>query len=144
MSSGNSLSSFSRLADGIWIPKKMQSRGNTNFRPIFLQNIEGKILFGVLARHISDDQSLYKYICPEARDTWLPRMSGTLKNDMELNTLSQKGQNRTTCNLSWSCQCIQFNSATLNPNGPQLFQLPKQGWRNHNEILQFSLHEIYC
>ena len=40
-------------------------------------------------------------------------MSGTFTNDMELNTLSQKGQNRTTCNLPWFCQCIQFSSHHL-------------------------------
>ena len=71
--------------------------------------------------------SLYKYICPEGWDTWLPRMSGTLTNDMELSTLSQKRQNRTTCNLVWSCQWIWLSSAPLNRNGPRLFQLPKQG-----------------
>ena len=38
--------------------------------------------------NLSDEQSLYKYICPEGWDTWLPRMSGTFTNDMELNTLS--------------------------------------------------------
>ena len=38
--------------------------------------------------NLSDEQSLYKYICPEVWDTWLPRMSGTFTNDMELNTLS--------------------------------------------------------
>ena len=31
------------LADGIWIPKEMQSRGITNFRPISLLNVGGKI-----------------------------------------------------------------------------------------------------
>ena len=31
------------LADGIWIPKEMQSRGITNFRPISLLNVEGNI-----------------------------------------------------------------------------------------------------
>ena len=30
------------LADGIWIPKEMQSKGMTNFRPISLLNVEGK------------------------------------------------------------------------------------------------------
>ena len=37
--------------------------------------------------NLSDEQSLYKYICPELWDTWLPRMSGTFTNDMILNTL---------------------------------------------------------
>ena len=30
------------LADGIWIPKEMQSKGITNFRPISLLNVERK------------------------------------------------------------------------------------------------------
>ena len=33
------------LADGIWIPKEMQSKDITNFRPISLLNVEGKIFF---------------------------------------------------------------------------------------------------
>ena len=36
------------LADGIWIPKEMQSRGITNFRPISLLNVEGKIFLEFL------------------------------------------------------------------------------------------------
>ena len=41
------------LADGIWIPKEMQSKGITNFHPISLLNVEGKIIFGVLARRMT-------------------------------------------------------------------------------------------
>ena len=41
------------LADGIWIQKEMQSRGITNFRPISLLNVEGKIFFGVLAHRMT-------------------------------------------------------------------------------------------
>ena len=35
--------------------------------------------------NLSDEQSLYKYICTEGWDTWLYRMSGTFTDDMELN-----------------------------------------------------------
>ena len=83
-----------------------------------LCNLQSALLWcGTRPMRLEHEQSLYKYICPESWDTWLPQMSGTFTNDMELNTLSQKGQNRTTCNLAWSCQCIQFSSAPLNPNG---------------------------
>ena len=71
--------------------------------------------------NLSDEQSLYKHIYPEGWDNWLPRMPGTFTNDMELNTLSQKGQNRTTCDLAWSCQCMRFSSAPLNQNGSRIF-----------------------
>ena len=72
--------------------------------------------------NLSDEQSLYKYICPEGWDTWLPRMSWTFTNDMELNTLCYKGQNR--LHVGWSCQCIRFSSSPLNLNGPRTFLLP--------------------
>ena len=129
----------------------LDTKGNavkniTNFRPIIPRKCRwGNIFceFWSSYQNLSDEKSLYKYICSEGWNTWLPRMFGTFRNDIELNTLSEKGQNRTTYNLAWSCQCIRFNSAPLNPNGPRLFQLPWQGWRNHNEILQFSRHEIY-
>ena len=45
---------------------------------------------------------------------------------MELNSLHQKRQNRTTCHLARSCQCVRFCFAPLNPDGPQLFQLLKE------------------
>ena len=70
-------------------------------------------------------------------------MPGTFTNYMELNTLRQKRQNRITYNLAWSCQWIRFSSAPLNLDDPWLFHLPYQGWGNHNEKLQSSLHEIY-
>ena len=68
--------------------------------------------------------------------------SWTFTKDMELSPLRQKRQNRTTCNLARFFQCIWFSSAPLNPDGPRLFQLPWQGWGNHNEILQFSLMQF--
>ena len=42
------------LADGIFIPKEMQSKGIINFYPISLLNVEGEILFGVLACRMSN------------------------------------------------------------------------------------------
>ena len=48
--------------------------------------------------NLSDEQSLYKYICPEGRDTWLLWMSGTFTN-MELNIFSQK--EKTELHVIW-------------------------------------------
>ena len=51
--------------------------------------------------NLSDEQSLYKYICPEGWDTWLPRMLGIFTIDIELNTVNQTGQNRTEIQVIW-------------------------------------------
>ena len=78
------------LADGIWIPKEMQSRGITNFRPISLLNVEGKIFFGVIARRMTTFLMSNHYINTSVQTAgYLAlRMSGTFTNDMEFNTLS--------------------------------------------------------
>ena len=115
------------LADDIWIPKEIQSKGITNFRPISLLKVEEKIFFLVLNRRIKTFLMSNHYINTSVQKAGIPGFPGYLEhftNDMELNTLSQKGQNRTTCNLAWSCQCIRFSSVPLNLNGPRLFQHP--------------------
>ena len=121
------LNTLHYMVSGWWYTKgNAEVKRYHKFSPNPPPKCRGEIFFGVLARRMTtffDEQSLYIYICPEGWDTWLPLMSGTFTNNMELNTLSQRGQNRTTCNLAWSCQCIRFNSASLNPKSPRLFQL---------------------
>ena len=59
----------------------MQSKGITNFRPVSFLNVEGKNIFLTSFspyEKLSDEQSLYKYICPEGCDTRLHRMFETL------------------------------------------------------------------
>ena len=82
------------LADGILIPKEMQSKGITNFRPISHLNVEGKIFFRVLAHRMTTFLISKHYINTSVHK------AETFTNDMELNTLSWKGQNRTTCDLA--------------------------------------------
>ena len=154
MSSGNSLSSFSRFGrrilyqrNGVWLMVFRNLRKcSQTFSPNIPPKCKGENIFLVILLTVWQIfwWAIIIGIHLSIRlDTCLPRESGTFTNYMELNTLSQKRQNRTTCNLGWSCQCMRFSSAPLNQDGPRLFQLPLQGWRNRNEILQFSLHEIY-
>ena len=74
------------LADGIWIPKKCSQKYHKFSPKCRRENIFWSSCSSY--DNLSDEQSLYKYICPEGWDTWLTRMSGTFTNDMELNTLS--------------------------------------------------------
>ena len=60
------------LADGIWIPKEMQSRGITNFCPISLLNVEGKIFFGVLAHRITTFLMSNHYINTSVQKAGIP------------------------------------------------------------------------
>ena len=115
------------LADGIWIPKEMQSRGITNFCPISLLNVERKIFFGVLGRRMATFLMRNHYINTSVQKAGIPGFPGCLEHSQMIwNSMlsAKKGQNRTTCNLAWSCQCIRFISAPFNSNGPRLFQLP--------------------
>ena len=134
------------LADGIWIPKEMQPRVITHFRPISLLNVEGKIFFGVLACSMTTFLMSNHYINTSVQKAGVPGFPGCAEHSQIIwNSIlsAKRGQNRTTCDQVWSCQYIRFSSAPLNLNDPRIFQLPKQGWGNHNEILQFSFHEIY-
>ena len=82
----------------------MQSKGITNFHPISLLNVEGENIF--LSSCLQYDklfyeQSLNEYICPEGWDTWLPQISGTFTNDMELNTLISAKRDKTEPHVIW-------------------------------------------
>ena len=58
---------------------------------------------------------------------WYCDVIWTFTNDMELDTLKQKRQNRTAWNLAWSCQCIRFSSAPLTFS-TSLARLGKSYW----------------
>ena len=60
------------LADGIWIPKEMQSSGITHFRPISLLNVEGEIFFGVLARRMTTFLMSNHYINTSVQKAGIP------------------------------------------------------------------------
>ena len=68
------------LADGILIPKEMQSKGITNFRPISLLNVEGKIFFGVLARRMTTFLMSNHYINTSVQRAGIPGFPGCLEH----------------------------------------------------------------
>lgn len=68
------------LANGIWIPKEMNSKGIPNFRPISLLNIEGKIFFGVIAQRMTSFIMSNKYINTSVQKAGVPGFPGCLEH----------------------------------------------------------------
>ena len=64
------------LADGVWIPKEMHRRGITNFRPISLLNVNGKIFFWVLAHHMTTFLISNHYINTSVQKAGIPGFPG--------------------------------------------------------------------
>ena len=90
------------LADGIWIPKEMQSKGITNFCPISLLNVEGKIFFGVLAHHMTTFLMSNHYINTSVMKVGIPGFPGCLEHSqMILNSILSARRDKTELQVIW-------------------------------------------
>ena len=68
------------LSDVVWIPKEENSIGVGSFRPISLLNVEGKILFRVIARRMTSFLLQNKYINTSVQKAGIPGFPGCLKH----------------------------------------------------------------
>ncbi len=62
--------------EGVYIPKEENSSTLDQFPPIALLNVEGKIMFRIVAERLSSGEWFDQYISPEGRDTritWMLR-----------------------------------------------------------------------
>ena len=90
------------LADGIWIPKEMQSRSITNFRPISLLNVEGKIFFGVLAHCMKTFLISNHYINTSVQKAGIPGFPGCLKHSQMIwNSILSSKRDKTELHVIW-------------------------------------------
>ena len=90
------------LADGIWIPKEMQSKGITNFRPISLLIVEGKIFFGVLAHRMTTFLMSNHYINTSVQKAGIPGFPGCLEHlQMIWNSILSARRDKTELHVIW-------------------------------------------
>jgi len=68
------------VAEGIYIPKEAESEGLTQFRPISLLNIEGKVLFGALAKRMTKFALQNRYINTSVQKAGIPGFPGCLEH----------------------------------------------------------------
>ena len=68
------------LADGIYIPKEEKSELLSQFRPISLLNVEGKIFFSVLSRRLSNFVLANGYIDTSVQKAGIPGFPGCLEH----------------------------------------------------------------
>ena len=90
------------LADGIWIPKEMQSRSITNCRPISLLNVEGKIFFEVLARHMTTFLMSNHYINTSVQKAGIPGFTRCLEHSQMIwNSILSAKRDKTELHVIW-------------------------------------------
>ena len=89
------------LAD-IWIPKEMQSRGITNFRPISLLNVEEKIFFWVLAHCMTTFLMSNHYINTSVQKAGIPGFPGCLEHSQMIwNSILSAKRDKTELHVIW-------------------------------------------
>jgi Reverse transcriptase (RNA-dependent DNA polymerase) len=69
-----------QIADGVFIPKEEKSVELSQFRPIALMNVEGKIFFSVLAKRVSTFVLENGYIDTTIQKAGIPGFSGCLEH----------------------------------------------------------------
>ena len=90
------------LADGIWIPKEMQSRGITKFRSISLLNVEGEIFFGVLAHCMTNFLMGNYYINISVQKARKPGFPGCLEHSQMIwNLILSAKRDKTELHVIW-------------------------------------------
>ena len=69
-----------RRAGGVLIPKGKDAADISQFGPICLLNVEGKIFFSVIAQRLSTNMVKNKYIDTSVQKAWGPGFSGFLEH----------------------------------------------------------------
>ena len=67
-------------AEGVYIPKELNSSSINQFRPISLLNVEGKIFFGVVAKRLTDYLTTNGYITSSIQKGGIPGVPGCLEH----------------------------------------------------------------
>ena len=90
------------LADGIWIPKEMQSKGITNFCPISFLNVEWKIFFGVHTCRMTTFLMSNHYINTSIQKAGIPGFPGCLEySQMIWNSILSAKRDKTELHVIW-------------------------------------------
>ena len=69
-----------RRAEGIYIPKEQDSKSISQFRPISLLNVEGKVFFAVMARRLTEYLTCNGFINTTVQKGGMPGMPGCLEH----------------------------------------------------------------
>ena len=68
------------MAEGIYLPKEENSEKLGQFRPISLLNIDGKIMFGIIAKRIIDFVRSNGYIDESVQKAGIPQLPGCVEH----------------------------------------------------------------
>ena len=68
------------ISEGVFIPKEENAKEISQFRPISLLNVEGKLFFGVLARRVRTYQSDNEYVNTSVQKGGIQGMQGCVEH----------------------------------------------------------------
>ncbi|CAG5130209.1 unnamed protein product, partial [Candidula unifasciata] len=89
-------------ANGVYIPKEQDSKSLSQFRPISLLNVEGKIFFSVMARRLTQYLMTNKYIDTSVQKGGIPGVPGCLEHaTMIWEAIQRAKHERTNLHVIW-------------------------------------------
>ena len=90
------------IAEGVFIPKEENSKGISQFRPISLLNIEGKIFFSILTKRLTAYLTTNGLIDTSVQKAGIPGFPGCLEHaTMIWSTIRQAHQDKMDLHVVW-------------------------------------------
>ena len=91
-----------KQAEGVYIPKEKDSRSLTQFRPISLLNVEGKVFFMIMASRLTQYVMSNRYIDTTIQKGGVPGVPGCIEHTtMIWESIQQARRNRLSLYVVW-------------------------------------------
>ena len=91
-----------KRAEGVYIPKEKDSRSLTQFRPISLLNVEGKVFFTIMASRLTQYVMSNRYIDTTIQKGGVPGVPGCIEHTtMIWESIQQARRNRLSLYVVW-------------------------------------------
>jgi len=89
-------------AEGAYIPKEKDSMAISQFRPISLLNVEGKIFFAVIASKLTEYLMANRYVDAEVQKGGIPGVPGCIEHaSMSWEAIQRAKANKTELHVIW-------------------------------------------
>ena len=83
-----------KVAEGVYIPKERDSHSLSQFRPISLLNIEGKVFFSVIASRLAEYVLSNKYVDTSIQKGGVPGVPGCIEHSSMIWEAIQRAKKR--------------------------------------------------
>ena len=107
-----------KRAEGAYIPKEKDSRSLTQFRPISLLNVEGKVFFTIMASRLTQYVMSNRYIDTTIQKGGVPGVPGCIEHTtMIWESIQQARRNRLSLYVVWLDLANAYGSVHINSFG---------------------------